>query len=385
MPRTLKDQYETRQMQLLRERVRAADKHVMLEHRVATQLIEAMDQGDIDKVTAIIQKLEKIKSPELPKLTAAIEKAEAEVNKYTGGGMLTKAWTKLKSKVGIDNPIVKVTTFANALERGFSQIPQILKNNGVDLKGADLNQSLMTMLGTEQKKVGEKSDEQLSNSIGAKEGVKTKGSLVKEDSVDDFDKNVSIANKKTPQGKKPMKGPSANAAKLKSITSQLIKALAPGGIFAVFKKMFYISGEEVAQELIAAPIKVFANVSKAIQSGPKTDDIATDMKDQIQGSGGEQTKHAGVETPAKPTAQTQPSQPAKPGIAPTPLKATGEHPTQAPEETRGGGTKVQKVSDDVIQNVAKFVAKKTGVDVNTVIKVMNVLNKSEKLREVKQR
>jgi hypothetical protein len=34
----------------------------------------------------------------------------------------------MKGKMGIDNPLVKVMTMANALEQGFKQLPMILKN-----------------------------------------------------------------------------------------------------------------------------------------------------------------------------------------------------------------------------------------------------------------
>jgi hypothetical protein len=282
-----------------------------------------MDQDDLNKVTAIIQKLDSIKTPELPRLSAAIEQAISEINKYTGGGPLTKAWNKLKTMAGIDNPVVKVTVFANALERGFAQVPTILRNNGINLKNADLTKSLATML-ADPKKTGEKSDKDIGmqppeqpESFNVPEGVQNEA-------------RVDVAGK------------------LKIVVDQLQKALAPGGIFGAFKKVPYINGQELAQELVQAPINVFAKIAKKIQTGAKAADVAPDLKSQITGQGGEQTKPTTDDDPTKKTQQTQPTSPSGPTNSPQPTVPTGEHPTNGAPGERGGGAPPAQDHEKVI-------------------------------------
>jgi hypothetical protein len=281
-----------------------------------------MDDEDLEKVSAIIQKLNTIKVPELPKLTAAIEQAGVEVNKYTGGGPLTKAWAKMKDLVGIDNPIVKVTAFADALERGFSQIPQILKNNGVDLKDVDLNKSLVQVLGrlptaAPRKKAPTKSskpsnwDSEMKSLAGQKPAPGPQESVQNE--ADGDQKNIE--------------------GKIKNIVNQLQKALSPGGILGAFKKVPYISSAELAAELVRAPLRVFSTVAKRVNSGAKAAEIAPDLKAQVAGAGDAETKGTKPGTPAKQTSQTSPSAPAKPTTAGSGSVATGES-TPKPQ---GGG------------------------------------------------
>jgi len=279
MAKSLKERRTERKYQSLNERLQRIDEQLMREHRVANLLIEAMNEDDLNKVTAIIQKLSTVKNPQLPVLSKAIEQAQAEINKYTVGGPLTKAWSKIKGLVGVDNPIVKVTTFASALEKGFSQVPTILNNNGVDLQGADTTKSLLTIVGT----------------------------------GNDAEK------------------------KLKSITAQLRKALSPGGIYGTFKKVPYVDGQALAQELIKVPVNVFSQIAKKIQTGAKAADVAPDLKTQITGQGDVQTKSGNTTEPTVPSAQTQPGEPPKQTTVTTKTTPTGEHPAQPPGTKRGGG------------------------------------------------
>lgn len=318
MTQTLQERHAIRRLQVLREQIKVIDKQTLLEHKTSTLLLEAMDEDDLNKVTAIIQKLNSVKSPQLPRLTQAIEKAQAEINKYTAGGPLVKAWTKLKQIVGVDNPIVKVTTFADALERGFSQIPTILKNNGVDLKNADLSKSLSTLLSP----------------------------TLNRGTQNEADSAVNAQNK------------------LKSIVAQLQKALSPGGIFGAFKKVPYINSQELAQELVKAPINVFSQVAKKITSGAKAAEIAPDMQGQIGGHGEEQTTHPTPSEPTKPASQTQPTQPQKPTVATTGTTPPGERPTQQANARRGGGAEVnndpKKAVFDRLKDAGAF--KKVGLN-----------------------
>lgn len=316
MAGTLKERYESKQLQTLKERVRDVDAQLLREERTARLILEAMDEEDLQKVTQIIQKLQRVKRPELPMLTKAIETAEAEINKYTAGGPLVKAWSKLKSKVGIDNPIVKVTTFASALEKGFSLIPQILKNNGVDLdalKGADVNQSLANFIaqktGQGKKPTGAKTDAEMAKSPFT-------GKQVEGQQMDEADVKIE--------------------GKLKDIVDQLRKALSPGGVFGVFKKVPYMDSGQLAQELVQAPLKAFSEVAKTINAGAKAAEVAPDMKQVVTGAGEAETKGTAPGSEAKPAAQSGQAAPGKPTTVADKTKPTGETP---PEPRGGGGEK----------------------------------------------
>lgn len=324
MARTLKKRYEDKRVKELQERVARIDMTVLAEDNVSRMLMEAMDGGDLEKVTAIIQKLGTVKTPELPKLKAAIEQAEAEINRYTAGGPLTKAWTKMKDLVGIDNPIVKVTAFADALERGFSQIPQILKNNGVDLKDVDLNKSLVQVMGRlptapsrdKKKPLGHTSE---------KEASKNANTWNKAD-AGDYSVPEGVQNEAD--------GDQKNVeSKIKNIADQLQKALSPGGIFGAFKKVPYINSTELATELVRAPLRVFSTVAKRINSGAKAAEIAPDLKDQVSGAGSAETKGTSSAEPAQKTAQTSPSAPARPSVGGAKTTPSGE----ATPKPQGGG------------------------------------------------
>lgn len=318
MARSLKEGYKTKRLKLIRERAATADKQLLLELKASRLIVEAMDENDLNKVTAIVQKLSSIKTPQLPKLKAAIEQAEAEINKYTAGGPLTKAWSKMKDLVGVDNPIVKVTTFADALEKGFSQIPSILKNNGIDLKNADLSKSLATLLSQETNptKTGERDD---NGSVTTGAGGKPLGGQRADLGME------SVQNE--------AESPNAINGKLKLIVTQLQKALSPGGIFGVFKKVPYINSADLAQELIKAPLNVFSQVSKKIRAGAKASEIAPDLKAQVTGQGNAETKGSEQAAAASASAQSQPSTPTKGTTVSSNTTSTGE---QTPQPQGGG-------------------------------------------------
>jgi len=327
MVSTLRERYEDKRVQQLKKRAARVDQVFLTEERASRLLIEAMDEADLEKVTAIIQKLSTIKVPELPKLKAAIEQAEAEINRYTAGGPLTKAWTKMKDLVGVDNPVVKVTAFADALEKGFSQIPQILKNNGIDLKDVDLNMSLDRIIAKQQgrlpnapkrskdeKPPGYTSEKDAAK--GAKQWNKSDASFTQEGVQNEAD----VGGKATEQ-------------KAKMIVGQLQKALSPGGLFGAFKKVPYIDSAALAMELMQAPLRVFSTVAKRINSGAKAAEVAPDLKGQIAGAGAAETKGTEPAAPAQPASQTAPSAPAKPTTGAAPSVAAGE----TPAKPQGGG------------------------------------------------
>lgn len=318
MARSLKEGYRTKKLGLIRERAASADKQLIIEIRAARLIAEAMDENDLNKVSAIVQKLSSIKTPQLPKLKAAIEQAEAEINRYTAGGPLTKAWSKMKDLVGVDNPIVKVTTFADALEKGFSQIPAILKNNGIDLKNADLNKSLATLL-TQQTSVPKTGERDDNASVTSGAGGKPLGG-----------QRADLGLEGT---QNEAEAPAAIDGKLKLIVTQLQKALSPGGIFGVFKKVPYISSADLAQELVKAPLNVFSQVSKKVRAGAKAAEIAPDLKSQVTGQGSAETKGSEQSASTNAASQSQPSVPTKGTTASSGSTSTGE---QTPKPQGGG-------------------------------------------------
>lgn len=367
MTRTLKEQYVARRVTTLREKVRRADAQLLIENKAATLLIEAMSEDDLQKVSAIIDKLQKIKNPgKLPKLTAAIEQAEAEINKYTAGGPLTAAWTKLKGLVGVDNPIVKVTTFANALEKGFGQFPIILKNNGIDPKNLtkdDLDKTLGAYLGRvpaapkkqQQKPTGAVSDKELGNMKFSS------GSTDEAHDVSEADDD---------------QGATGAAAKIQRIVAQFQKALAPAGVFGAFKKVPYIDSASLAAELMNAPIGILATTAKTMNTGTKSDEVAGDVKDNIGGGGGQAgTKNAAPAAQAEPAAGGQQAAPTKNPIAATGTKPAGETPPQP----RGGAAatpgKTSRLSKDDLPGFIKNYQQKLGdIDKNAVAKVIQALH-----------
>lgn len=354
MTQSLKSGYEARKIKQLKEHLKVVDRQLLEEHNHARLIMEVMSQKDLDKVSAIIQKLDVIKNAsasDLPVLTSAIEQAQAEMNKYTAGGPISKAWSKLVKKVGIDNPVVKVTTFANALEQGFKQIPQILKNNGIDVKqlGAAGN------------------DVKLADAI-----------------VQQLNKNTNEDDNQVDLSDDPQA-----AKKLKVVIDQIKRALAPAGVFGAFKKIPYIDGGALAQALANCNIGVLQKISTAVKSGPQTSEVASDLKANVTDGGVDQTKQTSQSEPGKPSAQTTPGEPTKSAVAPAASTPTGEKPVQGPGEKPGGGSDTKrtskKVDDGTVKEMAKFVSKKTGVDPETAYKVLSALNASEKLREAFRR
>lgn len=366
---TLKSKYETKRMDVLRERVKRLDEQLLHESQITKLILEAMDEEDLQKVSAIIDKLRGIKKLAGTSLKKAIEQAEAEVNKYTAGGPLVKLGSKLSGLVGFKNPIVKVMTFANALERGFSQIPTILKNNGIDLKGADKNKSLKTLL--VPTKTGEKSDEEMGKSpVTGKKVPDTETPSLTPPDTSKFGEAKEIKEAQDMTG---------GAAKLKNIVAQLQKALSPGGIFGAFKKVPYIDSTALADELTKLPIMTFSNIANSISQGIKTDQVAPDMKDVVRPEAGGAASGGGGTTPgelAQPTAGAAQAAPAKDTTVTTPSVPPGEKPIAPPAKE-----KPNQMSKEEETNFAGQVASKLkDVDAGSVQKVIGHLNSIGKLR-----
>lgn len=381
MARSLKERYETRMVEQLKERVVIIDKQLIAENKAAALIIEAMDQSDLDKVSAIVQKLDAIKNAagdDLQPLTQGIEQAQAELNKYTAGGPITKAWTKLKSKVGIDNPVVKITTFANALEQGFKQLPQILKNNGIDqaaFKDTDVNQ--MTLQQAIQAVLKKKPQQEADlNELDPSSATRVQpGSGVQQKAAPKPPKagelNKPGTNKDVEDSHKADTDP-RTAARVKTIIAQLRKALSPAGIFGAFKKVPYVGSDQLAAALLNTPVPTLIKVSNAVKSGAQTGEIAADLQQNITGQGGTETKGTTPTGESEPTSQTQPSVPAKSTTGGTSSTPTGQQTPTGPGEKPGGGSQGANPYDAPIAKIAKG----SGVDGETVRKVLRYLAKT---------
>lgn len=265
MSQTLKERYETQLLNAVVERATKADKALIAENKMATMLLEAMNQNDLKRASDVIDKLRTLKGKGVGTLDMAIDKAIAELNKFTGGGPLTQAWAKLKDKVGIDNPLVKIMTFSNALETGFKQIPTILKNN-----------------------LGEITPEMATKSAN--------------DVIQDEDVKTNISN-------------------------NILKALSPKGIFGAFKRVPYVDNMKIlVQDMLSAPLKNLNDLVKTTTSGPQTAEIAADIKDTVQGQGDVETKGTLQGQQATPSGQSVPSSPAKGTDVTTGTAPTGQKP-----------------------------------------------------------
>lgn len=262
MAKTLKDNYTSQRLERLQENVKKIDNQMLLETKMSQLITEVMNEKDLNTASAIIDKLRGMKGKGIGTLDSAIDKAVGQLNKYTGGGPIAQAWAKIKSTAGVDNPLVKIMTFANALEAGFKQIPQILKNNIGEITPELADKSIMDAIGDDEQK-------------------------------------------KT------------------TITQNLLKALAPKGIFGAFKKIPFIdNGQLLVQDLMSAPLKGLNAIIKQSAAGPQTDQVATDLKDAIVSKGGAETKNAtpaGVAAGSKPTVGNSPAQ--------EPVAASGSTPT----------------------------------------------------------
>jgi len=259
MDNSLKELHERKQ------RIVAIDHNLSEANKRSKILVEALKQEDLEAASQIINKLRLMKGKGLKNLDTGIAQAESEINRYVGGGILTKALTKLKASVGIDNPLVKTMTFANALEVGFQQMPTILSNN-IDLTNVDKNSSIQQL--------GLKKDQ------------------------------------------------------IETLTNTMRSALSPTGLFGIFKKVPYMDKEKLVADLLSVPIKTLETVVKISQTGPKTTQIANDMKDILK-PGTAQTTKTTPEQPAQQTAATTATQTTQSPVAGTEPK-TAEQGTPQP-------------------------------------------------------
>ena len=224
----------------LQERL-AHQKEILLAETYAEILLEALDPEELKKATSTLSKLRELKAAgkNMPALVAAIDEAVNEINEFMGGGvgsLLKRGLGAISKKFDIkagENPILKGLSFLNALESGFSKLPDILKN--------------------------------------------------------------VIADYKEDDDKSPVDQAPDDAAK-KTLAAQAKNAFSPSdGIFSKIASLFgkgipYVSSsEDLVTDVLKAPAKEVTEVIKAASSGTSTSDAAGaagDIARAGQGGGG---------------------------------------------------------------------------------------------------
>lgn len=227
---TLKQQYAKRQATQLLERVRRADSQIIYENKIANLIFEAMDQKELDKISAVIDKLKSLKGKAGNVLDNGIDVAIMAMNKAGGSeGFFSSLIKKGREKLGIKSPIVNIMAFADAIERGFKQLPTILKNLSADQPKND----------------------------------------------DDTIQNIIQAS--IPAGTPEAKSDKA----LKIAKSNILKAFTPGGIYSAVGKIPFVKTDALVNEFInSVAVKQLLGVSNQISSGPQASDseVAEELK-----------------------------------------------------------------------------------------------------------
>ena len=316
MTHSLKERREARKV--LQEKVNSIEENNRAAHQRAQLLVEAMDQEDLDKATQVLDKLRNLKGKGSVAIDNAVQKAEAELNKFTGGGPISGAWNKLKGVVGLKNPVVKLTTLANALETGFGQMPQIL-NNAID-----------------------------TSSMSDEEKQTTDDQVI-----------TQVVN---------------DPAKQKTLVQNMLKALSPQGFFGAFKQIPYVEKDQLVQDMLTnVKIGDLKQMMTVTRSGTQTSEFAPDLKDVA--TAGSETKGTSGSEPAKGTTGAEMTSPGQ-------GTARGTETTPSDQKSPFSKVnKSQEVYPEAQQAMARDVVKQTGLDANAVGQVIKTLFNMGKLRE----
>lgn len=135
MARTLKEQYRTKQVSLLKERLVSIDRLVIVEQRISPSdrlILEAFDKQQMTAAIDIIKKLKAIDFGSLTSLAQARDAAVSDVTRVLSGdksqGLIRKIVNLFKSEK--ENPLVDVLAFSNALHNFFTQFSQYVSALG---------------------------------------------------------------------------------------------------------------------------------------------------------------------------------------------------------------------------------------------------------------
>lgn len=144
MARTLKEQYEAKQVKRLQERLRPIDRKVISELRWSPQdmlILEAFNQTQMKSAIDTVKKLKGIDFGALGSLAAGRDAALKDVtNALAGGskqGLVRKIVNLFKSDK--ENPLVDALAFCSALDNFFGQFSQYVTALGGDKQDQPLS------------------------------------------------------------------------------------------------------------------------------------------------------------------------------------------------------------------------------------------------------
>ena len=221
---TLQKKYTANKISKLQTKISFIDNSILNENLAANLILEAMDENEIQKASAVIEKLKNVasKAKSAKNLITAIKNAITDVNKYTGGNALEKMGQELLTKLtGSDNPIIKALALSQCLEKGFGLMPQIIKNLSLDEGDG---KTLASRLDQNDQQKGQK-----------------------------------------------------------ALYANMTKAFTPSGIFGAFKKVPYANIAAIIQEFIQdVPVTEIQEIINSMKQGPQATELASDVKDAMK-------------------------------------------------------------------------------------------------------
>lgn len=158
---TLKEMFDVEQRASRADQIIAEDVHVEM-------IIEALDKTDLQRTYEIINKLSKLKGKGSKLIDTMVQSTVDEINKFTGGTgtALEKMANVFKKATGVTNPVLKGLRLVNALEQGFSQLPAVLKNFGIEPTGkTNKSSSILELIMNDDPKGGQERAKTLQQSL----------------------------------------------------------------------------------------------------------------------------------------------------------------------------------------------------------------------------
>lgn len=263
----------------------------------APQLLEAVDQQKLQQINQTLAKLEGLVPDGANLFNQAIEAAKTDLANYLQGGV------KQFFKNLAGDPVLKATSFANAIRSGLSALPQIVKLYLPKGGEKETQRSIMEL--TPQAK-----QQQLIQQM-----VKAFTPESKVDITSLFKGNSM-----------------PYVQNLQAAVQELLQNVAPNG------------GFKLAQQAAAAP-------APEVEQAPQPNGQA------------EQTPKPGTEGPQATAAATQPTTPSEPTQqAQATQGTTASAPTKATQAPTPQKKLNPKTDAERISNIAYFLASQTGVD-----------------------
>lgn len=299
--RTLKNVYERRAMR-----------------EGAPQLLEAVDQQKLQQITQTLTKLEGLVPDGAAIFNQAIEAAKADLGAYLQGGV------KQFFKNMAGDPVLKATSFANAIRAGLSNLPTIAR--------------LYLPRGAEK---------EAQRSIYELTPVEKQPQLVQQ-MVKAFEPESKVDLAALFKG-----NAMPYVQNLQAAVQELLQNVAPNG------------GFKLAQQVAATPAPEVEQAPQPQQAGQ-----APTAQGQAEPTPKPAAQSATATTPTQPAAQTQ----AAANTAPTTQTQAAQ-----PAQTSSTGKRMSVNDKPAIDDLAAYLTKKVGVDAATLTKVLTQLAKEQKL------